>query len=94
MQEMWCGLILSGRGRSEGALLLCAEVGALGGALTAQSTREHTAALLSVKSVYGHTEGAAGKRLQSCKISATSHDSFEPCRLLLQRRPASHECLK
>ena len=87
-------MILSGRGETEGALLLCAEVGALGGALTGENTREHTAALLSVKSVYGHTEGAAGKRLEICKISATSHNSSPLCQLLLQRRPASHECLK
>lgn len=62
MQEVWCGLILSGRGRTEGVLLLCAEVGAVGGALTGQNTQEHIVALLSVKSIYGHTEGAAGKQ--------------------------------
>ena len=39
----------------------CAEVGALGGALTIQDKSGLSAALVSVKSVYGHTEGAAGK---------------------------------
>lgn len=82
------------QGRIKGALLLCAEVGALGGALTGQSTQEHTAALLSVKSIYGHTEGAAGKLLRMGKISATSHNSSTLCHLLLQRRPASDEWLR
>ena len=67
--------------------MLCAEVGALGGVLTGQSTQEHTAALLSVKSIYGHTEGAAGKRLRMGKISATSHTSSLLCHLLLQKAP-------
>ncbi len=48
--------------------MLCAEVGAIGGALTGQSISEHLAALVSVKSVYGHTEGAAGKRFQLCIV--------------------------
>ncbi len=62
-------MIRSVRKRDDGGLVLCAEVGALGGVLTRESTQEHTAALLSVKSIYGHTEGTAGKRQQISKIS-------------------------
>lgn len=49
----------------------CAEVGALGGALTHQDRSGRSAALLSVKSVYGHTEGAAGKASQLCQFGQT-----------------------
>ena len=41
----------------------CAEIGAVGGALAGQSSAEHFLALQSVKSVYGHTEGTAGRPL-------------------------------
>lgn len=45
---------------------LCgAEVGAVGGALGAGQQAVRPLTLVSVKSVYGHTEGAAGDLLAS-----------------------------
>ena len=42
----------------------------------------------------GTQKAQQASSLQISKIDVTSHDSSTLCQLLLQRRPASHECLK
>ncbi len=70
--------------------MLCAEVGAIGGALTGPDRSEHSATLLSVKSVYGHTEGAAGKTSMLCCPSL--YLSMNTCHLCTARSDKGPAC--
>ena len=80
-------------------LLLCApEIGAIGGALGSRQRPLQPLLLISVKSVYGHTEGAAGRPAWPClKLFCSLHagmtilcsGAWPECTLLLQ---ASRDC--